>query len=406
MERESFIPNSFQVPNAFIDDFMAFLTPPEIAVLMYACRRIFGFGKRQDRISLSQFSSGIVTHEGRRLDYGTGLDERTVSKALKNLIRAGLMIQVEAARQDQTPALYALQLEPALVDVQWLMERRAARGRLNAERTQKARSVKNGTGTSDAPVENYDNWYTPCTSTGTSDNAVLVHPTTPTINREIKRKTDKAFAEKSEHSSDEHTVIEGDSLSSFQNLLEDNPFIQELKFIELQGQLTSKELDHFQRQAAEHGEAKTLAYLRWCADEGWTWAKSYAVDRKHHKIADWELPAEPQDGEDEAMAAPLPVIEEGTINRETCEIYRDGRWQKLPKDGDVVFAAPEERVRKILAGGGTVSVSEFQTWVGGIDGYYRPATAAEVAAYCARMSSFLEKFSRPPIVIAEAEAQA
>lgn len=233
-------------------------------------------------------------------------------------------------------------------------------------------------------------------------------------NKHRKKNTTKKNKEEEQQSepensdtllNDEHTVIEDQSLSFSDFLEETNTFVEELKAVGLQGQLTSKELDHFQRQAAEHGEAKTLAYLRWCADEGWTWAKSYAVDRKHHKIADWELPAEPQDGEDEAMAAPLPVIEEGTINRETCEIYRDGRWQKLPKDGDVVFAAPEERVRKILSGGGTVSVSEFQTWVGGIDGYYRPATAAEVAAYCARMSSFLEKFSRPPIVIAEPEAQ-
>ena len=69
-----FIPNSFQVPNIYIDLFLAYLTPEEFKVLMYTIRRILGFenkrGSRQDRISLSQFSGGIVAADGRALDEG------------------------------------------------------------------------------------------------------------------------------------------------------------------------------------------------------------------------------------------------------------------------------------------------------------------------------------------------
>lgn len=88
---------------------------------------------------------------------------------------------------------------------------------------------------------------------------------------------------------DDHAEIESDLSSSYLDLLEGFPLIQELRSVDLEGQLTAKEVEHFQRQAAEHGEEKTLAYLRWCAAEGWNWGKAYAVDRKHNKIRDWEI---------------------------------------------------------------------------------------------------------------------
>ncbi len=69
-----FIPNSFQTPNVYIDRFMHLLTAEEWKVLSYAVRRIFGFQKRSDRISLSQFMHGTrSTLNDVQLDYGTGL---------------------------------------------------------------------------------------------------------------------------------------------------------------------------------------------------------------------------------------------------------------------------------------------------------------------------------------------
>src|SRR5690349_17082408 len=90
----SFVPNSFQTPNAFVDHVMPFLSGEEYKVLIYATRRILGFQKRQDRISLSQFTNGTVNKKGESLDYGTGLSLETVKKCLKSLVDFGLMVRV------------------------------------------------------------------------------------------------------------------------------------------------------------------------------------------------------------------------------------------------------------------------------------------------------------------------
>ena len=68
----NFIPNSFQTPNAYVDQFMHLLSGPEYKVLCYLVRRIFGFQKRQDRVSMRQITSGIRNREGDFLDHGTG----------------------------------------------------------------------------------------------------------------------------------------------------------------------------------------------------------------------------------------------------------------------------------------------------------------------------------------------
>ena len=45
------LPNSFQMPNYYCDELLHLLNGPEIKVLVYAARRIFGFQKTSDRIS-------------------------------------------------------------------------------------------------------------------------------------------------------------------------------------------------------------------------------------------------------------------------------------------------------------------------------------------------------------------
>ncbi len=65
-------PNTTPVPDELFDELLADLSGAELKVLMYICRRTFGFKKERDTISLSQIASGIVTREGRVLDKGTG----------------------------------------------------------------------------------------------------------------------------------------------------------------------------------------------------------------------------------------------------------------------------------------------------------------------------------------------
>jgi hypothetical protein len=61
-------------------------------VLLYICRRTFGFQKEHDRISLSQIAHGITTKTGRVLDHGTGLCKRQVINALKSLEKKNIII--------------------------------------------------------------------------------------------------------------------------------------------------------------------------------------------------------------------------------------------------------------------------------------------------------------------------
>jgi hypothetical protein len=135
-----FIPNSFQTPNAYVDQFMAFLTPEEWMLLSYAVRRIFGFQKRMDRISYSQFMNGITNQEGEQLDYGTGLGMSATKNGLASLIRFRLLIELEPNDMHKNEGkLYALQLDSALVDTEGLMQRHYEKKTREKARMHKAR---------------------------------------------------------------------------------------------------------------------------------------------------------------------------------------------------------------------------------------------------------------------------
>src|ERR671916_718566 len=85
-------PNTTQIPNDVFDSLMSSLSGGELKVLLYICRRTFGFQKDSDRISLSQISKGIITKTGKVLDSGTGLCKRRVITALKTLEKKNIII--------------------------------------------------------------------------------------------------------------------------------------------------------------------------------------------------------------------------------------------------------------------------------------------------------------------------
>jgi phage replication O-like protein O len=78
-------PTTTPVPDEVFDVLMPQLSGAELKVLLYICRRTFGFKKESDSISLSQIATGITTRDGRVLDGGTGLCKRHVIWALKVL---------------------------------------------------------------------------------------------------------------------------------------------------------------------------------------------------------------------------------------------------------------------------------------------------------------------------------
>src|SRR5215210_205141 len=79
------LPTTTAIPDEIFDELMAELSGAELKVLLYICRRTFGFKKEKDKISLNQIANGIVTRDGRVLDKGTGLSKRHVQRALKTL---------------------------------------------------------------------------------------------------------------------------------------------------------------------------------------------------------------------------------------------------------------------------------------------------------------------------------
>lgn len=107
MGNKSLIPNSTQIPN-IISDFVEPQIPDgEARCLRYICRRTFGFHKKEDRISLSQFTEGITTKDGKKLDYGAGVSRPTAIKALNNLEAAGAIFRI----RDSKGNFYKVNLE-------------------------------------------------------------------------------------------------------------------------------------------------------------------------------------------------------------------------------------------------------------------------------------------------------
>jgi hypothetical protein len=147
-----FVPNSFQTPNAYVDQFMPFLTGEEYKVLIYATRRILGFQKRQDRISISQFTDGTKNKDGEILDSGTGLSIETVKKCLANLVVFGLMVRLEENDpRTNEGVLWGLQWDENKINWQALEERESKKAKVDGERMKKARSMRQAHPPSDIP---------------------------------------------------------------------------------------------------------------------------------------------------------------------------------------------------------------------------------------------------------------
>lgn len=86
-------PNYTQIPNLLLDN-MADFTHAEFKVMMYICRRTFGFQKESDKIALSQMLNGIKKEE-KVLDNGTGLSRQGLLNSLENLEKKGYISSIK-----------------------------------------------------------------------------------------------------------------------------------------------------------------------------------------------------------------------------------------------------------------------------------------------------------------------
>ncbi|WP_151981534.1 replication protein [Acinetobacter guerrae] len=85
-----FIPNSFQVPNAFVDEVLDKISDSACKIYLVICRKTRGWNKEMDSISLSQFEDI------------TGKSRPTIVKCLKELIKVGLVIEEESTIHGNT----------------------------------------------------------------------------------------------------------------------------------------------------------------------------------------------------------------------------------------------------------------------------------------------------------------
>lgn len=89
-------PNFTQVPNEIFDKWMSELSGVEFKILMAICRKTFGWDKRKDKISYSQF-----------IDL-SGTGRRQISDAIKKLI---LLDLIEVNSKVKAPCDYSIKVE-------------------------------------------------------------------------------------------------------------------------------------------------------------------------------------------------------------------------------------------------------------------------------------------------------
>ena len=84
--------NFTRVPDVVFDRLLADLSGSEFKLLCYIIRHTWGYDKTTDAIALSQFQKGITTKEGRLVDSGVGIAEKTILRCLKTLKAKGVII--------------------------------------------------------------------------------------------------------------------------------------------------------------------------------------------------------------------------------------------------------------------------------------------------------------------------
>ena len=99
----SFVPawSTTATPDWLFDEVAPDLDKAPLKVLLYIVRRTSGFRKSADAISLNQFQHGIMTKDGRQLDKGCGVTNRTtLLHALDDLEARGLIAHQGAIHAD------------------------------------------------------------------------------------------------------------------------------------------------------------------------------------------------------------------------------------------------------------------------------------------------------------------
>ena len=104
-------PTTTATPDEIFEEWVHVLGHAELLALLYVVRRTLGFKKATDGISYTQFLDGITTREGKVLDRGCGIKNRTtLAAALRRLedLRLIHSYKTQDARGDRATTRYGL----------------------------------------------------------------------------------------------------------------------------------------------------------------------------------------------------------------------------------------------------------------------------------------------------------
>ncbi len=129
-------PNTFQTPNALVDDgAMAALTGNEVKCYLFIVRKTFGWNKQSDRIAKSQIMEA------------TGLGETAVDGCMAYLVKFGLVLRL--AENDPSKnhgVLWSLQTDDSRINHSQLTARIETASRKKAVVMQEIRAKKDSSG--------------------------------------------------------------------------------------------------------------------------------------------------------------------------------------------------------------------------------------------------------------------
>lgn len=97
-------------PDIFYDVIAPTLDEGELRVMLYLIRRLHGFSKSDDAISLTQFCCGMARKDGSHLDRGTGMCRKAVAAALSKLEARDLVRIDRGSPKGRITSVYRLNL--------------------------------------------------------------------------------------------------------------------------------------------------------------------------------------------------------------------------------------------------------------------------------------------------------
>jgi hypothetical protein len=103
MSSELFVPNSFQTPNVIVDRLLSHMSGPQTKILLLVCRKTFGWGKRVDRISFTQFEAEA------------GVSRSSVYELLEIFTRSGLLLKTSTGTRQTNGWRLNLEADPDAV---------------------------------------------------------------------------------------------------------------------------------------------------------------------------------------------------------------------------------------------------------------------------------------------------